>query len=218
MKGNVDISVIIPVYNSELYVGRCIRSLLDQTISKENYEIIVINDGSTDNTKKALENFKDDIKYFENKKNLGLPATLNKGIKKAKGRFIVRVDSDDWVHQEYLNILSLHLSLNNSFDAVACDYMLVNNEQEPIRQVEWSKEPIGCGVMFKLQHLIKIGLYDEDFLAKEDEDLLIRFQNSFKIIKLRLPLYKYRQHNNNMTKNSNLINKYKKKLKIKHKI
>ena len=97
---SVHVSVIVPVYNSELYIGRCIRSLLNQSINPENYEIILINDGSSDNTKKAIEPFVGDLIIIENKKNLGLPASLNKGIKKARGQFIVRVDSDDYVHVE----------------------------------------------------------------------------------------------------------------------
>ena len=198
---SIDVSIIVPAYNSEMYIGRCIRSLLSQSFNKENFEIIVINDGSKDDTKKILTPFLGDIIYLENKKNKGLPFSLNTGIKKAKGRFIVRVDSDDWVHAEYINILFHHLSLNNNLDAVSCDYILVNNFQEQIRHVSWKKEPIACGIMFRIENLIKIGLYDERFLSKEDEDLLIRFQKKFKVTNLEIPLYKYRQHNNNMTKN-----------------
>ena len=59
---------IVPVYNQEKYIGRCLRSLLDQSLEKYNYEIIVINDGSKDKTKFALSLFKDDIKLISNKK------------------------------------------------------------------------------------------------------------------------------------------------------
>ncbi len=213
---SIDVSIIVPAYNSEMYIGRCIRSLLSQSFNKENFEIIVINDGSKDDTKKILTPFLGDIIYLENKKNKGLPFSLNTGIKKAKGRFIVRVDSDDWVHAEYINILFHHLSLNNNLDAVSCDYILVNNFQEQIRHVSWKKEPIGCGIMFRIENLIKIGLYDERFLSKEDEDLLIRFQKKFKVTNLEIPLYKYRQHNNNMTKNKKRLKKFNIKLKKKH--
>ena len=213
---SIDVSIIVPTYNSEMYIGRCIRSLLSQSFNKENFEIIVINDGSKDDTKKILTPFLGDIIYLENKKNKGLPFSLNAGIKKAKGRFIVRVDSDDWVHAEYINILFHHLSLNNNLDAVSCDYILVNNLQEQIRHVSWKKKPIGCGIMFRIENLIKIGLYDESFLSKEDEDLLIRFQKKFKVTNLEIPLYKYRQHNNNMTRNKQRLKKFNIKLKKKH--
>ena len=129
MKFKSKISVIVPVYNQEKYIGRCLRSLLDQSLEKYNYEIIVINDGSKDKTKFALSLFKDDIKLISNKKNKGLPYSINRGIKAAKGRFIVRVDSDDYVNKEFLNILYNFLSSNSNMDAVACDYFLVDDKE-----------------------------------------------------------------------------------------
>ena len=90
------------------------------------------------------------------------------------------------------------------------------NFQEQIKQVSWKNEPIGCGIMFRIEHLIKVGLYDEKFLSREDEDLLIRFQKEFKVTNLKIPLYKYRQHSNNMTKNKKKLKKFKIKLKKKH--
>ena len=86
------VSVIIPTFNQQLYLGRCIRSLLKQTMNDEDYEIILVNDGSNDNTKDALNPFMDDIIYIENEKNIGLAKSLNIGIKQARGQFIVRVD------------------------------------------------------------------------------------------------------------------------------
>ena len=209
---SVHVSVIVPVYNSDLYIGRCIRSLLNQSINTENYEIILINDGSSDNTKKAIEPYVGDLIIIENKKNLGLPASLNKGIKKARGQFIVRVDSDDYVHVEFLKILSLHLQLNHSIDAIASDYLLVNNDQDVLGQNNCLKNIIGCGIMFRLKHLIDIGLYDESFLLREEEELKIRFKSKYKISRLQLPLYRYRKHENNITNNKEKMKKFKKRL------
>ena len=209
---SIHVSVIVPVYNSELYIGRCIRSLLNQSINTENYEIILINDGSSDNTKKAIEPFVGDLVIIENKKNLGLPASLNKGIRKAKGQFIVRVDSDDYVHVEFLKILSLHLQLNHSIDAIASDYLLVNNDQDVLSQKNCLKNLIGCGIMFRLKNLIEIGLYDENFLVREEEELMIRFKSKYKISRLQLPLYRYRKHENNITNNKEKMKKFKKRL------
>ena len=129
---SVQVSIIVPAYNAELYVGRCLRSLLKQTLDVDNYEIIVINDCSTDNSKKVISPFIGDINYLENNKKLGLPKTLNTGIKNAKGQFIIRVDADDYVHWDFLKILSMHLQLNLSIDAIACDYLLVDNHQNII--------------------------------------------------------------------------------------
>ena len=74
------ISVIVATYNQEKFVGRCMRSLIDQTLPLSSYEIIVVNDGSTDNTLKSLEPFKNSIKLINNKKNKGLAFSVNRGI------------------------------------------------------------------------------------------------------------------------------------------
>ena len=105
MNKSVQVSILVPVKNAELYIGRCLRSLLNQSFDRDNYEIILINDGSTDNTEQALKMFMGDIIYVKNKKNKGLPASLNIGINKSRGQYVVRVDADDWVHPEFVNIL-----------------------------------------------------------------------------------------------------------------
>ena len=212
MKSSVQISVIIPVLNSEKYIGRCIRSLLKQTINETDYEIIVINDFSTDNTEDALKPFMGDIRYFKNQSTKGLPSSLNRGIKEARGQFVVRVDSDDYVHWDYLKILSMFLTLNNSYQAVACDYFLVDDQQNVISQENCKKKPIGCGIMFRLDKLIEIGLYNEDFLAREDEEFSIRFKKKYSIERVALPLYRYRRHGNNLTNDKKNMELYSKKL------
>ena len=214
---SVQVSVIVPSYNAELYIGRCIRSLLKQSLSQEDFEIIVINDSSKDNTKNALLPFVGDIVLIENKRNLGLPSSLNKGIKKARGQFIVRVDSDDYVHVDFLKILSLHLQLNHSIDAIASDYLLVNNDQDVIGEMNCLKNPIGCGIMFRLKHLIELGLYNAKFLRREDEELMNRFKIKYNISRVAIPLYRYRRHENNITNDKKTMKKFKKKLNLKKK-
>ena len=213
---SVQVSVIVPAYNAELYIGRCLRSLLKQTLDVENYEIIVINDCSTDNTKKVISPFIGDISYLENNKKLGLPKTLNTGIKNAKGQFIIRVDADDYVHWDFLKILSMHLQLNLSIAAIACDYLLVDNHQNIISYKNCLEEPIGCGIMFKLEHLIDVGLYNADFLAREDEELILRFNKKYSVSRVQLPLYRYRKHKHNLTNDKNKMKKYNDKLSEKH--
>ena len=214
---SVKVSVIIPVHNQEMYIGRCLRSLLKQTLDPDDYELIVINDASTDNTAKALSPFMGDIRYYENDTQKGLPAALNIGIGNAKGWFIVRVDADDYVHWEYLNILSMHLMYNHDIDAVACDYQVVNDHQDVLAHKNSLEEPIGCGVMFRIDQLIDIGLYDEGFLAREEEDLRIRFLEKYSIARVQLPLYRYRRHENNLTNNVTHMQKYSEKLNNKYK-
>src|SRR5690606_16938614 len=95
------ISVVIPVYNVELYLDQCIRSIIDQSYS--NIEIILINDGSTDGSHEICEpwaNKDGRIKYIK-QINQGLGPTRNRGINLANGRYITFIDSDDWIHEKY---------------------------------------------------------------------------------------------------------------------
>ena len=210
------ISIIIPAHNQERYIGRCLRSVLNQTYARDNYEIIVIDDASTDRTAYALELFESEIVLIRNEEQLGLPGSLNKGIRKARGRFIIRLDGDDYVHAEYLNVLALHLDLNSHFDAVACDYLLVDDQENVLKQKNCMDDPIGCGIMFRIDHLIDIGLYDEGFLSREEEDLRIRFEKKYSIERVALPLYRYRRHDNNMTNDEERMNDFAKTLADKH--
>jgi glycosyltransferase involved in cell wall biosynthesis len=210
------VSVLVAVRNQEKFIGRCIRSILNQTYSQRDFEIIVVNDASTDRTRHALALFEPDIQIIDNPKHLGLPGSLNVAIHAAKGRFVVRVDGDDYVHAEYLNILSLHLAMNSYMDAVACDYLLVDDNENVLLSVDCMKKPIGCGVMFRIEHLVDLGLYDEEFLAHEDKDLRIRFLRKHKISRVSLPLYRYRRHDANMTNDKKHMNHYLLGLKRKH--
>lgn len=196
---NIEISIIIPVYNREKYIGRCLRSLLTQSFGVKNFEIIVIDDGSTDDTKKILNAFKEDIKIIKNEENRGLPASLNKGIKASRGKYIVRVDSDDYVNKDFLKVLFLFISLNKEYSAVACDYYLVDDDEQLIKRANCDEQPIGCGIMFETKDLISIGLYNENFLLHEEKELRQRYEKKFSIKRIPLPLYRYRKHSNNIT-------------------
>ena len=161
------VSVIVATYNREKYIGRAIRSLLDQSFRKSDYEILVVDDGSTDNTKRVLDSFEDLIRVVSLPEQKGLPSACNEGISKALGRFTVRVDADDYVHENLLRIEYLYLSLNPEIDAVACDYYTVDENEKRIARCSADTDPIGCGIMFKKDNLVAIGLYDEDFLILE---------------------------------------------------
>lgn len=195
------ISVIVPVHNEERYIGRAIRSLLNQKMEKSEYEIIVVNDASEDRTEYALQLFKEEIKIVTNDTRLGLPGSLNRGILMARGKFIIRVDGDDYVSMDYLPILRYFLEWNTYMDAVACDYLIVDDHESVLDRGNCLLQPIGCGIMFRSEQLIEIGLYDADFLMHEDRDLRIRFLRKFQIHRVELPLYRYRRHADNMTNN-----------------
>ncbi|MCX6723795.1 MAG: glycosyltransferase family A protein [Candidatus Staskawiczbacteria bacterium] len=211
------VSVIVPTHNREKYIGRAIRSLLDQVWSKQNYEIIVVNDGSSDQTEAILNVFSDSIKVINLPKNTGLPYACNAGIKQALGKFIVRVDDDDYLHEDFLKILYSFIEFNKDFDAVCCDYLLVDEEERVIERRNSEDHPIACGIMFKKDNLVDIGLYDENFLYNEEKDLRARYLKKYNIHRIELPLYRYMMHSGNMTRHKDKMAFFKKALSEKHK-
>lgn len=123
------ISIIIPVYNAEKYIGACIDSILKQSFT--NYEIIIINDGSDDNTieickKIKVENPNKEIKII-NKKNEGSASARNVGLKLAQGELISFVDADDYICNDFLYILYQYQEKFNA-DIVQCDFIRTNDK------------------------------------------------------------------------------------------
>lgn len=212
MQKNFFISVIVPVYNAEKYIGRCLRSLKNQSISNKLFEIIIVDDFSNDKSLNEIKKQKNSqIKVIRNKRNLGLPKSLNIGIRSAKGSFVVRVDADDWVQEDFLNIFSTFLYINKNLDAVACDYTICDDKENSVKTVNCEDKPIGCGIMFRMQHLLDIGLYNEKFNYAEEEELRKKFLKKFLITRIPLSLYRYRRHSSNRSSNTKLVKKYSKK-------
>jgi hypothetical protein len=210
------VSIIITAYNYDRYIERAIRSCLEQSLDKRQYEIIVVNDCSTDNTKVILDNYSDQIRAFNLEENVGLAAARNLGVQKAKGQFVVFLDADDYIHRDMLLIQQTFLYENNSLDAVSIDYYFVDERGTHLKHVCAEDKPIACGIMFRKDLLLDIGLYDEKFRAREEEDLRIRFLKKYSIYNIILPLYRYRMHDSNLTKNESEMNKYQKELDKKH--
>ncbi len=124
---NKDISIIVPIYNAEKYLNKCIDSLVNQT--KEELEIILVNDGSTDNSENIIKEYKDKrIKYFKNE-NQGIGKTRNFGIEQATGKYIMFVDSDDYIEKDACEKL-YSKAVNNNLDIVICDFFKVYDSGE----------------------------------------------------------------------------------------
>jgi glycosyltransferase involved in cell wall biosynthesis len=211
------ISLIITAHNYAQYVERAIRSALDQSLGQSDYEILVINDASTDHTEDVLENYKEEVRVFNLEQNLGLAGARNFGIQKAKGQFIIFLDADDYIHRDLLKVQKLFLEENSKLDAVSTDYYLVNERGERIEHVSAEEKPIACGIMFRKDFLYNVGLYDEKFRAREEEDLRIRWTESYNIYNLIVPLYRYRMHDSNLTKNTSAMEEHRELLDSKHK-
>lgn len=211
-----EISVIISVYNHELWIERCLRSLLSQSnLSISDYEIIVVDDFSKDSSSKIIKNFiknYENISLIKNKKNIGLQKSINKAISLSNGRYIVRVDSDDYVSRYFLDFMKFYLDKNRHYQAVAVDYNRIDENEKILERAYSNKDEIACGIMFRRDALIAIGLYNENFNMREGHELKKRFIEKYKIGYLELPLYNYRMHSNNRTKNIEEVNKFEKKL------
>lgn len=210
------VTVIVAAWNQERFIGRCIRSLLAQSFPKQDYEIVVVDDGSSDRTPYALDLFKGEITVMRNDQNIGLPASLNRAIHKVRSPFIVRVDADDFVSRNFLLFLHEFIIQNSYMDAVACDYNLVDDKGMLISRKNCMEDPIGCGIIFRTDQIVDIGLYDEGFLLHEERDLRIRFLKKHGIHRLELPLYRYRRHDANITNNRKAMEHHMTNLIEKH--
>jgi glycosyltransferase involved in cell wall biosynthesis len=189
---------------------------MDQTLDSSHYEIIVVNDCSTDFTEKILENYESEVRVFNLKKNIGLSAARNFGIKQSKGQFIVFLDADDYFHKSLLGVEKLFLEENNKLDAVSVDYFQVDERGSHKKHFNANLDPIACGIMFRKDLLYDVGLYDENFRAREEEELRVRFEKKYTIHNLSVPLYRYWIHDDNLTKNNAKMNHYQQKLIKKH--
>jgi len=123
---NVKVSVIIPAYNVQKYIDRSIKSAVNQTL--KDIEIIVVNDGSTDNTRDIIEKLaKEDNRIVViNKENGGLSSARNAGIKVAKGEYIQHLDGDDWIEKDACETM-YNFAKNNKVDIVVSDYYIDND-------------------------------------------------------------------------------------------
>jgi glycosyltransferase involved in cell wall biosynthesis len=206
-------SIIITSYNYGKFLGRCIRSCLNQSIN-EPYEVIVVDDNSKDESIKVASEFKHfkNFKILRNKKNVGVAETSNKGFKIAKGKFIVRIDADDYVSKNFLLFLTYYMKENSKKLGVACDYALIDKNEKIIKKISSKKTPIACGILYDKKKLSKYGYYNKKFRHREEEELRARIGSHYNIGHLELALYRYRMHLSNKTKSTDYLFSYKKKI------
>jgi glycosyltransferase involved in cell wall biosynthesis len=199
---SVDVSIIITNYNREAFIGTAIRSCLNQSLPRERYEIIVVDDGSTDGSIDVVNSFSG-VKLIR-QENQGVAEASNVGIKAAKGRFIIRVDSDDYIKEHTLLFLSEILMNNPDIGFVYADHIRVDKQERPIERVVINTLDLlfrhGAGIMMRKSYLEALGLYDKNLRNAEDFDLLRRYLKNYDGYHLKLALYNYRQHDTNMTK------------------
>lgn len=212
------VSVIVPIYNVEKYLARCINSLIQQTYS--NIEILLINDGSKDNCELICQEFlkKDKrIRYYK-KENGGLSSARNYGIDRANGDYLVFIDSDDCVSRDMINVL-LETALSNDVDIVECEFLeFFENDTINDSNVDSARNsklyssyeaisslicntgitPIAWNKIYKRQMFNQLR-YKEG-IYHEDEELIVKLlSRANNICKIDVPLYFYMIRNGSIT-------------------
>lgn len=204
------ISIVVPIYNSSKYLNKCLDSLVNQTL--EDIEIILINDGSTDESEKILKEYNDKrIKYIS-KKNEGIGKTRNRGIREANGEYIAFVDSDDYLNEHFCEYMYKKASTCNC-DLVICDffedrgnlYGIKFNDFEDTSLIETpsliNNINLGpCNKLYSLELLKSNNIYFEENLKYEDAPFVVKaIKSANKIGKVNDFLTYYVIHENSET-------------------
>jgi glycosyltransferase involved in cell wall biosynthesis len=199
----MEISVIVCNYNNSQFLSRCIRSAINQSFNKNEYEVVVVDDCSTDDSIGILTRFSDKITIIQNENNMGLAESCNKAVALAESKFCFFLDADDYIGKNVLSIQHDFVSHNKDYmDAVSCDYLEVDTRENVLRRRNGESYPIRCGTMYYTDHLLRLGPYDKS-VPREDIDFRERFLKSGKYIyNVPIPYYRYTQHNSSITKNN----------------
>lgn len=206
-----DISIVVPIYNAEKYLNKCLDSLINQT--KKELEFILINDGSTDNSEKIITSYHDKrIKYFKNK-NQGIGKTRNFGIEKATGKYLMFLDSDDYLAEETCELLYQKAEKRQA-DLIVFDYYRVEkNNLNKVRisaftptNIKENKELLlninlgPCNKIYKTALIKDNNIKFEENLKYEDTLFVIKaIYSAQKIVKVNEFLHYYTIHEKSET-------------------
>lgn len=208
------ITVYITNYNYGKYIRQAIESVLAQ--SEQNFELIIIDDGSTDDSKEIIEEYREreqiTIIYQKNK---GLNITNNVAMRVSSGKYLMRLDADDYLAPEALAEMSALLEANDALGLVFPDYYYVDAEgqitgQEQRHNFEkevslYDQPAHGACTMIRLSFLKKLGGYNESFTCQDGYDLWMKFVIHYSVRNINKPLFYYRRHGENLTRNEERI-------------
>jgi len=204
------VSIIITAHNYAKWLPQSLDSALAQSFG--DFEVIVVDDGSTDHTPEILQ-------HYVGRPNLivvtttgvGLAAASNRGIKASSGEYIVRLDADDYFDENLVLVLASYLDRNQTVGMVFCDYYTIDVHGELIDQrrrakvnseVELLDRPaLAAGAMYRRKCWEAIGGYNEELRYQEDYDFWIKFIEKFQIRNVSVPLMYYRMHGASMSRN-----------------
>ncbi len=208
------VTVYIPSHNYGAFLQEAIESVLGQTYS--SWELLVINDSSTDNTQEIMQYYTGDerIRLF-NVDYGSLPKVCNLAIREARGEYIIRLDGDDVFSSNILLVLATHLEQNPACALVFPDYYLVDANGDILIH-EWREKifrsnhvfdnpPNGACCLIRKSVLEKVNYYREDLGAQDGYDLWSKILHSYRFANINLPLFYYRRHATNLTTDSKRI-------------
>ena len=202
---NPKITVLMPVYNAEAYIGQAIESVLSQTFS--DFEFVIVNDGSKDRSADIVRLFADPrIRLIDNKENAGVIARLNEGLALTEGEYIARIDADDvWADKEKLAKQAAFLDMNRDYGMIGTLGTAIGKSGEklypldyPTADAEIRKKAlvkncfINCSVMIRKSILGKSGGYDAAEKHAEDYGLWLRIGSVSKFANLPERMVSYR--------------------------
>lgn len=200
------VSVVMPAYNAAKYLREAIDSILAQTYT--DFEFIIINDGSTDDTRAIIQSYDDPrIVYLENETNSGICVTLNKGLDAARGRYIARMDADDISLPERLAVQVAFMDAHPDIAVCGTDIQVFGEGlKDYVFQQIHSPEDCVAGLLFNpcLAHpsvIIRRSIleanhlrYNDEFRGLEDFELWWNISKFSKLNNIAIPLLKYRHH------------------------
>lgn len=208
------VTVYITNYNYGKFIRKAIDSILNQSL--KDIELIIIDDGSTDNSKDIIEEYSElDIVSIIYQKNRGLNITNNVALKASKGKYIVRLDADDYMELDALEKMSNALENDDLLGLIFPNYYIVDAdgiELSEIKRHDFNNEvnildqpAHGACTMIRVNFLKEVGGYDESYTCQDGYELWVKFINKFKVTNINETLFSYRRHNNNLTNNENRI-------------
>ena len=213
-KENFLVTVYITNFNYGKFIKQAIESVLLQT--EQSFELIIIDDGSTDNSKEIIEKYKDlkNIRIVY-QKNKGLNVTNNIALRAARGKYIVRLDADDYFSPNALELLLEKIESDSMLGMVFPDYFIVDNQGEVLERHKrhdfdnevklFDQAAHGACTMIRVKFLREIGGYDESFSCQDGYELWVKFTSKFKVSNINEPLFYYRKHGKNLTSNEDRI-------------